>query len=114
MLSNSHSFGSLRTVEQNVASLIRLAIYRFLDGVSLESWRIERRNRSLPCFPISWTRYFPESIGQQDFSADRFKAVATSHTLGQLHPPIQTLGISGSVTVGEVVVKNGVSVVLNC
>ena len=28
-----------------------------------------------PVFPISWPRYFPQAIGQQDFSADRFKAV---------------------------------------
>jgi hypothetical protein len=66
-----------------------------------------------PVFPVSWPRYFSESIGQQNFSADGFKAVAASHALGQFHQAVQTLGISGGVTVGEVVVKNGFSVVLN-
>src|SRR6266536_340912 len=62
---------------------------------------------------VAWPRYFPQSACQQDFGADGFKAISTSHTLRQLHQTIQRFSVSSSVAVGEVV-KNGVPVVLYC
>lgn len=68
---------------------------------------------SSPIFSIPRTWRFPQAIGQQHFGADDFKAEASSFPCQQLHQPVQALGISGGVAVGEVV-ENGLSVVLNC
>jgi hypothetical protein len=55
-----------------------------------------------PCFSVAWPGCFPQSVCQQDFGANRFKAVSASHTLRQLHQSVQTFGIPGSIAVGEV------------
>jgi hypothetical protein len=66
-----------------------------------------------PRFSVTGTDGFSQAISQQDFSADGFKTVSASHTLSQLHQPVQALCVPGGVAVGEVV-ENGVPVVLNC
>lgn len=68
--------------------------------------------RSLPRFVITRTRCFPQSIGEQHFGSDDFKAEASSFPGQKLHESVQTLGISGGVSIGEVV-EDGITVVFN-
>ena len=64
-------------------------------------------------FPVSWAGWFAQSIGQQGFGSNDFKAKAPALPDQQLNLPVEALRIASRVAVSKVV-KDGIAIVLYC
>ena len=72
-----------------------------------------RRNIGMmPLLVRGRTINFSQSVGQQDFGADDFKAKTSPFPCENFHEAVQTFGVSSCIAVGEVV-KDGITILFN-